>query len=125
MLELIVPGMRKHGFTAVAVLSGTILGAVAFLVKLFMVSAPLDSGFFIFLISNPLAWMAGVGGIAGFLLFQLALSRGKVTIVAPLVAGLGMIVPVIMAFAILQEPVSTAKWIGIVLIAMGVGGLSN
>jgi len=126
-------GLSRAGFSRdsssvnilIAVLAGILIGLAGFLVKLALGSVVLDSNFIFSVLKQPLAYLAGILGLVGFFLFQKALYRGKVSLITPIVTGMGIVVPVILAVLFLQEIVSTLKIVGIVLILVGVFGLRD
>ena len=109
----------------IAVLAGILIGLAGFLVKLALGGIVLDSNFIFSILLKPLAYLSGILGLAGFLLFQKALHRGKVSLITPIVTGMSIAVPVVLAFLFLSEIISTLKIIGIVLILVGVFGLRD
>lgn len=58
--------------------------------------------------------LAGIAGTLGLLFFLFAISKGKVSIIAPLTA-LYPVVTILLAFLILKEPITLKQGIGIVL----------
>ncbi len=119
-------GRDSSGFNIlIAVFAGILIGLAGFLVKIALGSIVLDTSFIFSILQQPLAYLAGLFGLAGFLLFQKALHRGKVSLITPIVTGMGIAVPVVLAFLFLSEIVSTLKIAGIVLILVGVFGLRD
>lgn len=103
-----------------ASLSGTFLGLSAFFAKLSLGLITLDLFFLIQFLLNPISWLAILFGILGFLLFQKALHDADMSIVTPLVGGLSIVYPIVLALIFLGETVSVIKWIGIAFILIGV-----
>src|SRR3989338_7002415 len=126
-------GLSRSGFSRdsssvnilVAVLAGILIGLAGISVKLALGTVVLDSNFIFSVLKQPLAYLAGFLGLAGFLLFQKALHRGKVSLITPIVTGMSIAVPVVLAFLFLSEIISTLKIIGIVLILVGVFGFRD
>ena len=74
---------------------------------------------------NINVWLAGILGLGGFLFMQKALHHGHVSVVTPVIGGISIALPVVMAFLFLGETVSAMKWLGIALIVGGVIGLGK
>jgi uncharacterized membrane protein len=63
------------------------------------------------------ALLAGFGGV---FFFYLGLAHGPITTVKPIAFTIGPALAVLLAWAILHEPVPTTKWIGVALVLIGV-----
>ncbi len=117
-------GGNNHGLGLIedfeAVIGGVFIGLASFLIKIVMESFSLDFSFIVSLILNPVTWIAVICGGIGFLLFQKALHGGKVSVVTPVMAGFGIIVPIILAIAFLGEAITSMHSLGLVLILIGV-----
>ncbi len=74
---------------------------------------------FIHAIGSPTVWLGTAFLLIAFLLFTAALSWADLSFVLPTVS-IEVIVNVVLAYAILNEPVSAARWIGTVFISIGV-----
>ncbi len=107
------------------VIAGVLLGLAAFLIKIVMTGASFNMQFVFSFFLNPLTWSAIISGLAGFLIFQKSLYRGKVSVAYPIVSGVSIAIPVAFAFLFLGEILSTIKIVGIVLILVGVTGLRD
>lgn len=118
-------GRNRHSFCVLtqAVAAGFLIGLAVFLIKVPMSSVALDAGFILSLLVQPVTYLAGFVAIAGFLILQKSLHMGKVSVVAPITAGLGIVVPIVLAVLFLSEIVSIFKMAGIVLILVGIAGL--
>ena len=104
--------------------SGVLLGLAGFALKAGVAELSLDAllpGIFL----NPFLWAAGVMGLGGFLLMQKALHGERMTIVTPVIGGVSIALPVILAYFFLAESISPIKWAGIVLILAGVAGMGK
>ena len=104
---------------------GVLIGLAGFLLKAGVLELSLGLSAILGIILNPLLWLAGIMGLAGFLLMQKSLHGEKVAIVAPMIGGISIILPVVLAWLFLAETVSGLKWAGIVLILIGVAGLGK
>jgi len=108
-----------------AACAGVLIGLAWFILKLAVSGLALDINFLLSLLTQPSAYIAGLLGISGFLLFQKSLHDGKVSVVSPIVTGLSIAVPVSLAFLFLSETISTLKIVGIGLILIGIAGLRD
>ncbi|MFH0836555.1 MAG: hypothetical protein V1870_00330 [Candidatus Aenigmatarchaeota archaeon] len=95
------------------ILSGTLLGIAAFLIKIAVSTGVLNIEFFI----NPITWIALILAIVGFLLMQKAFYYSSISTVISTIAGLSIIIPIILAHFFLSETINP---IGIILILLGV-----
>lgn len=115
---------RGSGFSILMpVAAGVLIGIAGFVIKLVMSKITLSPTFLFDILSSPLAYIAGVLGLAGFIIFQKSLYGGKVSTVTPIMNGLSILVPVILAVLFLAESLPTLKIIGVVFIVIGVAGL--
>jgi drug/metabolite transporter (DMT)-like permease len=105
--------------------SGILLGLAAFMLKVGMSGIILDSWFIVSALHSEALWIAAIFGIIGFLLMQRALHLEKVSIVTPTIGGVSIIIPVLLAYTFLGEAMSTMKWVGVVLVLIGVAGLGK
>ena len=106
-------------------LAGVLMGLAAFGLKFGVLDISLSSRFLLEVLSNPLIWAVGVISIIGFVLMQKSLHGEKVAIVTPMIGGISIILPVLLALGFLGETVSALKWAGIILILIGVTGLGK
>ena len=107
------------------VIAGVLIGVAGYLIKIVMSSVSLNAGFLVGVLTQPLAYVSGVLGLVGFLLFQKSLYKGKVSVVTPIMSGLSILIPVALAILLLGEPSPPLKLVGIVLILVGVAGLRD
>ncbi len=107
------------------VIAGILIGVAGYLIKLVMSSISLNATFLVSILLQPLSYVAGVLGLVGFLIFQKSLYKGKVSVVTPIMSGIGILLPVALAIIFLGEPSPLIKLVGIVLILMGVAGLRD
>lgn len=118
------PGGNNPGLGLIedfeAVIGGIFIGLASFLIKIALGTFSLDFSFMTSLILNPITWIAVICGGIGFLLFQKALHRGKVSVVTPVMAGFGIIVPILLAIAFLGEAITVTHSLGLVLVLIGV-----
>jgi uncharacterized membrane protein len=101
----------------VAIAAGFLLGIAALFAKLAMSEVSL------LIIISPIAWMALLLAVAGFLLMQFAL-QGYVSKIMPIITGVSIIVAIVLAFIFLTETIAYVKWLGIFLVLAGVFGLT-
>jgi drug/metabolite transporter (DMT)-like permease len=71
------------------------------------------------IVQSPMIWTGTLLMILFFLLFLTVLSKADLSFVLP-VLSIEVVVNVAFAGYFLNEPVSTARWIGTMLISMGV-----
>ena len=71
------------------------------------------------IVQSPMIWMGTVLMIIFFLLFLTVLSKADLSFVLPVIS-IEVVVNVAFAGYFLNEPVSTARWIGTMLISIGV-----
>lgn len=119
-------GNRRHipGFNILMpVLAGVLVGFAGFVVKAVVSEISLTPTFLFHVLQNPLSYLAGFLGLAGFLIFQKSLYRGKVTTITPIMNGLSILVPVVLAGLFLAESLPATKIVGIALIVAGIAGL--
>ena len=107
------------------VIAGILIGVAGYLIKIVMSSVSLNTGFLVGVLMQPVAYVAGVLGLVGFLIFQKSLYKGKVSVVTPIMSGLSILIPVALAILLLGEPSPPLKLVGIVLILVGVAGLRD
>lgn len=108
-----------------AIAAGALFGLGGFFTKIAVGGAPLAILFSSPLVLNPVAWLAALAGIAGFVLLQTALRHGRLSVVTPIITGVSIVVPVLLALAVLGERISPLNGIGILLILAGSIGLSR
>ncbi len=109
---------QKQKTIMYSILSGTSLGLAAFFIKIAVSGAGLQS-----IISNPFTWIAAILGIIGFILLQKSLYSGFISEAVPIMAGISILLPIILASMFLGE-ILEGKYIAIFLIAIGVFVLS-
>jgi len=68
---------------------------------------------------NPIFFLAGVCALSGMLLWMYLLKKYELSVIYPL-TGISFIFGVMAARWILQEPVPLSRWIGVVIIIVGV-----
>jgi|GEM_PF-2842508 len=71
------------------------------------------------LIINPAFIGMVFTSIVGMITWFWALSKGRASIVTPVISGFMVMVPVILGLTIFSEPLSTIKLIGIILVTVG------
>ncbi len=76
-------------------------------------------GFLSQVIQNPMIWMGTALMIVFFLLFLTVLSKADLSFVLPVIS-IEVVVNVAFADYFLHEPVSAVRWIGTLLISLGV-----
>ena len=97
-------------------IAGILIGLGAFGLKFGVAEISLTPTFLLDVLSNPLIWVVGIISLVGFLLMQKSLHGEKVAIVAPMIGGISIILPGVLAWLFLGDVISTIKWAGIVLI---------
>lgn len=101
--------------------SGVLIGLAGFFLKAGLLGVSGIMSFFV----NPAIWIAGIMGLVGFLAMQKALHYGHVSLVTPIISGISIALPVILAYLLLGESVSLLKWTGLAAIVVGVIGLGR
>ena len=108
------------------IIAGSLLGVSSFLGKIIMTS---DLHFDLItvynLVQNPIIWVLPVAGVLGFLTLQSCIHGGKISIVISVGEGFIIITSVLLAYVILGEIISAARWIGIILIIIATIGLGH
>lgn len=102
-----------------SVLSGFFIGLATFFAKIAISYAGLLTLF----ITNPATWIAFVLALTGFLLLQKALQADMISRAIPIVTGLSIIIPVLLAVSFLGESIE-GKYIAMVFVIAGVFLLS-
>lgn len=105
--------------------AGILMGLAAFGLKFGVAEFSLTPTFLLDVLSSPIIWAFGIISIIGFLLMQKSLHGERVAIVAPMIGGISIALPVLLAWLFLAELISPLKWAGIVLILVGVAGLGK
>ncbi len=105
--------------------AGLMMGLAAYGLKVVLVRITMDAYFMLSVITTPEMWLIGIMSILAFLLMQRALHGSHVSIVSPMIGGIAIILPVLMAYFWLGESVSMLKWAGIVLVLLGTAGLGK
>ncbi len=105
--------------------AGFMMGLAAYAMKVVLGYIAMDSYFILSVITTPEMWMIGIMSALAFLLMQRALHGAHVSIVSPMIGGIAIILPVLMAFFWLGEVVSIIKWVGIILVLLGTAGLGK
>jgi drug/metabolite transporter (DMT)-like permease len=115
-------GRHNSGFSVLgyASLSGILIGLASFILKVVLVTINLDIFLILNLIINPVIWLAAALGIAGFILFQKSIHRGKISVAAPILVGFTIVTSVILAVIFLQETIFAVKIAGIIIILVGI-----
>lgn len=106
-----------------AVIAGLLIGLASFVIKMVVSGLSLTQLFPIIVLANPLSYLAGFLGILGFVLFQKSLQIGRITMITPIMNGISIIVPILLAVLFLSESLPALKLAGIVLIVVGIAGL--
>ncbi len=101
-------------------IGGAMVGFASFLIKTVLIGFTFSIPSILGLVINLTTWIAVVIGGMGFLFFQKALHSRDVSIETPIMAGFGIIVPVVMAILFLGESIDLSKAIGIVIVLAGV-----
>lgn len=101
--------------------AGILIGLAGFFLKSSLLDITNVAGFLL----HPVSWVAGILGLAGFMVMQKALHGGHVSVVTPVMAGISIALPVVLAYLFLGEAVSMLKWAGVILIVVGVLGLGK
>lgn len=101
------------------------MGIVAYLLKAGVMQMEMNQYFLLSVMASPFMWFLAVLSIAAFLIMQKALHGSHVSIVSPMVGGISIVLPVIMAWLWLGESVSPLKWAGIILVLVGTVGLGK
>ena len=105
--------------------AGFMMGLAAYAMKVVLGYIAMDSYFILSVITTPEMWMIGIMSALAFLLMQRALHGTHVSVVSPMIGGIAIILPVLMAFFWLGEAVSIIKWVGIILVLLGTAGLGK
>ena len=109
-----------------SIIGGTLIGIAAFFLKLGLDSSTLSPDVsIILLILNPLIILTAILSLSGFFIIQKAMHKGHVSVVAPVSSGLGIIVPILLAYVFLGEIIVFEKGFGIVLIVIGISILGR
>ncbi len=116
---------KFQGSILTPIIAGLLMGVGAFLLKVVMGSVIIDINIILSLILSPTAWLGFITSGLGFLLFQLSLYKGKVSVITPITGGLATVIPIILAIAFLSELLSTLKIVGIILIVIGIIALRD
>jgi len=109
-----------------SIVGGLLMGISAYALKTGLASSflALDASI-ILLILNPLILLAAILALAGFFLLQMAMHKCPISVVTPVSSGLGMVLPIIIAYFLLGEVVVFGKGVGIVLILIGIAVLGR
>ncbi len=75
--------------------------------------------------STPFVILGLVSYVSSVAMYMVVLSRVDVSYAYPLMMGLGYVLIVLFSWQIFAEPFSTFKWVGIVLILVGVSLLGR
>jgi drug/metabolite transporter (DMT)-like permease len=108
-----------------AFIGGIALGLSGLFIRVVTTGIPLDALFITAFLSNPFSFFALMLGAYGFIHFQIALYKGKISLVIPIVSALSVVTPVILATIFLAEYVPAIRWLGILLILIGTIGISE
>lgn len=107
----------------IAVAAGLLIGLASFMIKTVVSGLVIGRPFFITVFTNPLSYISGLIGLLGFILFQKSLKIGRVTMITPIMNGVSIIIPVLLAVVFLSEALPPLKLAGIFLIIAGIIGL--
>ncbi len=105
-------------------ISGVFIGLACFLMKLSLTGMALNRYIIISIFSSPFTWLAIIFAVVGFVLMQRSFHAGFISISTPLLAGISIVIPVILALVLLSETIVTVKLISILLVVIGVFGLT-
>ncbi len=122
----VIHGNTRHSsglIILIAIAAGLLIGLASFVIKIVVSKLSLSSGFISGVAYNPISYIAALLGLIGFVLFQKSLQLGKVTMITPIMNGVSIIVPVLLAVLFLSEALPTLKLAGILLIVVGIIGL--
>lgn len=110
----------------IAISGGVLLGLASYFLKIGLnASALLPDLSIVLLVLNPVIILAAILSLSGFFLIQRAMHKGHLSIVVPVSAGLGIVVPIVLAYLFLGEFVVFEKGLGIVLIILGISILGK
>ncbi|MBI5060961.1 MAG: hypothetical protein HZB67_01465 [Candidatus Aenigmarchaeota archaeon] len=109
----------------IAVLGGLLMGIGAFLLKMELSGFALEIITIPLLLLNPIIVVAAALSITGFVMAQRAMHAGHLSIISSIVVGMGIMVPITLAYSFMSEPVAFMKILGIVLVIVGVLFLSR
>lgn len=113
-------GSRTGLGIAASVVSGTLVAAAMLLVKIAVGNIALSAAGVFNAVANPLAIMALILGVAGFLAMQYGLRFWHIAAVIPLITGVGILVSNVLAFALIGEIIPALRWVGIFIILIGI-----
>ncbi len=72
------------------------------------------------LLLNPVIVLAAALSVSGFMIVQKSMYGGHISVVSPIVVGIGIALPIALACIVLAEPLSLADAAGISLIVAGI-----
>jgi len=108
-----------------AIISGVLFGIAGLLVRRVMLMIRADLSFVMNFFSDPLAWIAVLVGLGGFTYMQSALHEKNLSYVVPVVSAYSIITPLIISVVFMSETVQAIRWLGILLILMGIVGMNR
>jgi uncharacterized membrane protein len=125
--------LRRRGEVLLAVGTGLLMGLGNAMVKAcaedlaaaggrFDVSSP---GRLLEAIAQPTAQLAVGAFLAGFVVLQLALRQGRVSVVSPVRLAVSILVGAILGAALFDEALAAGRLVGLALVVAGVGGLAR
>jgi multidrug transporter EmrE-like cation transporter len=100
------------------------MGLVAYWLKTGLAGMAVES-LVISVVASPFMWFLAILSIAAFLIMQKALHSHHVSLVSPMIGGISITLPVLLAFFWLGESISVIKWVGIALVLIGTAGLGK
>ncbi|MDY0061631.1 MAG: hypothetical protein RBU45_17610 [Myxococcota bacterium] len=71
------------------------------------------------LLTDPLVWGVVVTKVGGFVLFQLAFTRGRVAVITPVTAIWGLVVPVVAGVLVFGDATGSLRTAGLVAVVLG------
>ena len=124
--------LRRRGAVVLAVGTGLLMGLGNALVKACAEDLAAAGGRFdvsslerlLQAIAQPSAQMAAGSFLAGFVLLQLALRQGRVSVVSPVRLAVSILVGAVLGAVLFDEALAAGRLIGLALVVAGVGGLA-
>lgn len=120
-----VSGDNTGGPVLEMLAAGFMMGLAAYGLKAVLQGIQMDAYFVLSVVSSPYMWLIAAISILAFLLMQKALHGSHVSIVSPMMGGIAIVLPVLMAYFWLGESISAIKWVGIALVLVGTAGLGR
>lgn len=125
--------LRRRGEVLLAVATGLLMGLGNAMVKAsadelaaaggrFDVSSPAR---LLQALSQPAAQLAVGSFLAGFVVLQLALRKGRVSVVSPVRLAVSILVGAVLGAVLFDEGLAAGRLVGLALVVAGVGGLAR